>query len=82
MIHQFGAREIHVAATHGVLVGPAIERLEDAPIQTLIITDTIPLAPAKLLPKIKVLSVATLLGQAIKRIHHDQSISEMFRSRV
>ncbi|MDZ4820408.1 MAG: ribose-phosphate pyrophosphokinase [Planctomycetota bacterium] len=78
VIHQFGAREIHVAATHGVLVGPAIERLEAAPISSVIITDTIPLAPEKALPKIKVLSVASLLGQAIKRIHRNESVSGLF----
>jgi ribose-phosphate pyrophosphokinase len=78
VIHQFGAREIHVAATHGVLVGPAIERLESAPIQSMIITDTIPLSPQKMIPKIKVLSVASLLGQAIKRIHRNESVSGLF----
>jgi ribose-phosphate pyrophosphokinase len=78
VIHQFGAREIHVAATHGVLVGPAIQRLQEAPIQSLIITDTIPLAPEKMLPKFKILSVASLLGQAIKRIHRNESVSGLF----
>ncbi len=78
VIHQFGAREIHVAATHGVLVGPAIERLEAAPILSLVITDTIPLSADKMLPKIKVLSVASLLGQAIKRIHRNESVSGLF----
>ncbi len=47
VIHQCGAREIHVASTHGVLVGPAIERMQEAPIQTVIITDTIPLCAAQ-----------------------------------
>jgi ribose-phosphate pyrophosphokinase len=78
VIHQFGAREIHVAATHGVLVGPAIERIESAPIKSLVITDTIPLSPQKMLPKIKVQSVAALLGQAIKRIHRNESVSGLF----
>ena len=78
VIHQCGAREIHVASTHGVLVGPAIERMQEAPIQTVIITDTIPLAPHKTIPKIKVLSVAPLLGQAIKRIHRNESVSGLF----
>jgi ribose-phosphate pyrophosphokinase len=78
VIHQFGAREIHVAATHGVLVGPAIERLQTAPIQSIVITDTIPLSPQKTLPKIKVLSVDLLLGQAIKRIHRNESVSGLF----
>jgi ribose-phosphate pyrophosphokinase len=78
VIHQFGAREIHVAATHGLLVGPAIERIESAPIKSLVITDTIPLSPQKMLPKIKVQSVAALLGQAIKRIHRNESVSGLF----
>jgi ribose-phosphate pyrophosphokinase len=78
VIHQCGAREIHVASTHGVLVGPAIERLQEAPLQSVIITDTIPLAPHKTIPKIKVLSVAPLLGQAIKRIHRNESVSGLF----
>jgi ribose-phosphate pyrophosphokinase len=77
-IHLAGAREIHVAATHGLLVGPAIERLEEAPISTVAITDTIPLRPKAMLPKIKVLTVAALLGQAIKRIHRNESVSGLF----
>jgi ribose-phosphate pyrophosphokinase len=78
VIHEFGAKEIHVAATHGVLVGPAIERIQSAQIQSLVITDTIPLVPQKMLPKIKVQSVASLLGQAIKRIHRNESVSGLF----
>jgi ribose-phosphate pyrophosphokinase len=77
-IHLAGAREIHVAATHGLLVGPAIERLEEAPISTVAITDTIPLRQKVTLPKIKVLTVAALLGQAIKRIHRNESVSGLF----
>ncbi len=77
-IHEQGAREIHVAASHGVLCGPAIERLRQAPIDTLVLTDSIPLDDEKRLPKIKVLSIAPLLAEAIKRIHHDQSISVLF----
>jgi ribose-phosphate pyrophosphokinase len=80
LVHAAGAREIHVAATHGLLCGPAIEILQKAPISSLVITDRIPLSPEKLaaFPRIKVLSVAPLLAEAVKRIHHDQSISEMF----
>lgn len=80
LVHAAGAKEIHVAATHGILCGPAIENLQKAPLTSLVITDSIPLSPEKLAayPKIKVLSVAPLLAEAIKRIHHDQSISEMF----
>ncbi len=78
-IHLAGAREIHVAATHGLLVGPAIERLEAAPISSVALTDTIPLRhKQQSLPKIRVLSVAALLGQAIKRIHRNESVSGLF----
>lgn len=79
LVHEAGAREIHVAATHGVLCGPAVKNISDASITSLVITDSIPLRPDQMLPKIKILSVAPLLAEAIKRIHHDQSISAMFQ---
>jgi ribose-phosphate pyrophosphokinase len=80
LVHAAGAKEIHVAATHGLLVGDALKNLQQAPLTSLIITDTIPLSPEKLAacPNIKVLTVSHVLGEAIKRIHHDQSISGMF----
>ena len=77
-VHDAGAREIHVAASHGVFCGPALERLAAAPVDSVTITDSIPLSPDRGLPKIKVLSVAPLLAEAIKRIHQDQSISKLF----
>ena len=77
-VHSAGAKQIYVAATHGVLCGKAVERLEASPITALAVTDTIPISAEKMSPKIKVLSVAPLLAEAIKRIHHDQSISMMF----
>jgi ribose-phosphate pyrophosphokinase len=73
-----GAREILVGATHGVLCGPAINRLKESPIKQLVVTDTIPLTPEKQLPRIKVLSVAPLLADAIKRIHFNESVSRLF----
>ncbi len=78
VIHDRGARRIHVAATHGVLCGPAIERLSHSPIFECIITDTIPLKKEQMIPIIKVLSVAPLLGEAIKRIHRNESVSRLF----
>ena len=81
LVHEQGAKEIHIAATHGVLCGPAIERIRDAPIDSLIVTDTIPVPAEKQLPNLVQLSVAPMLAEAIKRIHHDQSISELFRER-
>lgn len=73
-----GAQEVYVAATHPVLSGPAIERIQNSPIKELIVTNTIPLPEEKKLDKITVLSVAGLLGEAISRIHEDISISSMF----
>jgi len=73
-----GAREVYACATHGVLCGPAVDRLRDAPIKQVVITDSIPLPPNKQLPNIKVLSVAPLLADAIKRIHFNESVSKLF----
>ncbi len=76
--HKHGASRIFLAATHGVLCGQAIERIQNAPVDGVLITDTIPLAPEKNIPKIEVLSVAPLLGEAIKRIHRNESVSRLF----
>ena len=73
-----GVRELYACATHAVLCGPAIERLRDAPIKQIVVTDTIPIPPQKQLPQIKVLSVAPLLADAIKRIHFNESVSRLF----
>ena len=81
LVHEAGAKEIHIAATHGVLCGGAIEKLRAAPVDSIVITDSIPIPAEKQLPNLVQLSVAPLLAEAIKRIHHDQSISELFRER-
>ncbi|ABO48650.1 ribose-phosphate pyrophosphokinase [Desulforamulus reducens MI-1] len=73
-----GAKEIYVCCTHAVLSGPAIQRLEESVIKEVIITNTIPLPAEKMIDKIKVLSVAPLLGEAIIRIHEDLSVSKLF----
>ena len=75
---EHGAREIYACATHGVLSGPAIARLENSPIKKLVITDTIPLTPDKDIPKIEVLSVAPMLAEGIRRVHADLSLSTIF----
>jgi len=78
-LKQAKAKGIWAAITHGVLSGPALERIEKTSALTeLVITDTIPLMENKKHPKIKVLSIANLLGEAIKRIHHEESVSELF----
>jgi ribose-phosphate pyrophosphokinase len=74
-----GAEKIFACAVHGVLSGPAIERIEKSPIDKMIVTNTIPLSGEKAkCEKIKVLSVARLLGQAIKSIHEETSVSSLF----
>lgn len=74
-----GAKEVYAIATHPVLSGPAVERLAQSPIKEVVVSDTIPLREeAQRLDKIKVLSVSKLLGEAIRRIHTDDSISSLF----
>lgn len=73
-----GAKEVYAACTHPVLSGSAIEKLEKSVIKEVVITNTIPLAKEKQSAKIKVLSVAPLLGEAIVRIHEDLSVSKLF----
>jgi ribose-phosphate pyrophosphokinase len=74
-----GAGQVFACAVHGVLSGPAIDRIEKSPIDKLIVTNTIPLSPAAAAcSKIVVLSVARLLGQAIKSIHEETSVSSLF----
>ncbi len=74
-----GARRVFACATHPVLSGPAIDRIMASPIQEVVVTDTIPLAPAAAAcPKLKVLSVSGLLAEAIKRIYNDDSVSSLF----
>ena len=79
LVKQRGAKRICVWATHGVFVGQALERLAAAPIDEVVVTDTIPLTDeARKAKKIKVLSAAAMLGEAIKRIHRDESVSSLF----
>jgi ribose-phosphate pyrophosphokinase len=73
-----GAKDIYICGTHAVLAGKAVEKLQKAPVKEVVVTDTIPTA-GKEFSNLKVLSVANLLGEAIRRIHHSESISDMFR---
>ncbi len=78
-IKERGATEVYGMATHPVLSGKALEKIKNSALKALLVSDTIPLREeAKILEKIKVLSVANLLGEAIKRIHTDESISSLF----
>ena len=78
-IMERGAKEVYGMATHPVLSGKALERIQSSSIKSVIVSDTIPLREeAQKIEKIKVLSVANLLGEAIRRTHTDESISSLF----
>ena len=72
-----GARRVIACVTHGVLSGPAIERLTNSPLEQVIITDTIP-TESKSFSKLRVVSIAPLIAEAIKRIHEEESVSSLF----
>ena len=76
---EAGALEVSICCTHPVLSGPALERIEDSEIKEVIVTDTIPLGDrAKNCKKIKVLSVSGILGEAVRRIYYNDSVSSLF----
>ncbi len=77
-LEREGARRIIAGGVHAVLSGPAIERLKGAPLEEVVVTNSIPLTPEKQLPSMTVLTVAPLLGEAIRRIHDEESVSTLF----
>ena len=74
-----GAKEVYACATHGVLSGPAVERLRNSPIREVVITDTIPLKEEKKFDQLKVLPISPLFAEALRRIHSEHSVSILFR---
>ena len=81
-LEREGVTEIYACATHGVLSDPAVERIRDSSLLEVVLTDSIPLPPAKRIPKLTTLSVAPLIGEAIKRIHGGESVGALFSSEV
>jgi ribose-phosphate pyrophosphokinase len=78
-LRQAGAAHVYAALTHPVLSGPAIKRIEESPLEDVVVTDTIPLRPdARDCTKLRVVSVARLLGEAIRRISNEESVSSLF----
>ena len=73
-----GANSVHACASHAVLSGPALERLNESPINEMAFLNTIPAVPANQCPKIKYLSVAHMFAEAIERIYSDLSVSKLF----
>jgi ribose-phosphate pyrophosphokinase len=77
-LQKRGAKEVYACSTHAILSGPAVKRIADCKVKEVVVTDTVPVSPAKQIKKIKVISIAPLLGEAIKRIHTGQSVGAMF----
>ena len=75
-----GAKSVTAVATHGVLSGPAIEKLSDSNIRKVIITDTIQIPENKKINKLKIVSVAKIFGEAVNRVHNGESVSALFES--
>ena len=78
MIEKGGAKEVYACATHGVLSGPAIERIQDSPIKEMVLLDTIQLPEEKKIDKITVLKVGPVFAKAIERIYEDLPVSPLF----
>jgi len=78
LLIERGAREVWAMATHGVLSGPAIDRLKNSPLQRIVLTNTLPLPSEKQLDKIEVLSVAPLIAEALGAVFDDTSVSDIF----
>ncbi len=74
-----GATDVRIAATHGVLSGPAIERLRDAPVREVVVTNTLPIPAEKRFENLTVLSIASIIAEALDAIFEDTSVSEIFR---
>lgn len=77
-LKKAGATEVYACGTHGIFSGPAIERIENSVIKTMIVTDSIYLPEEKRIDKIELMSVSELIGQAIERVHENRSISPLF----
>ena len=77
-LKNLGALDVFVCATHALLSGPAVERLSNAPIKEVVVTDSIMIPEAKRFPQLMVLSVGELLGKAVRYIHSEQSVSSLF----
>ena len=78
ILERFHAKEIYAGCTHGILSADAVKRIEESPIKELVITNTVPLPDEKKIDKIKVLTIAPLFAEAIKRIHEAEPIGELF----
>jgi ribose-phosphate pyrophosphokinase len=78
-LHKQGASKVLICATHPVLTGDAVQRLRNADVDEVIVTDSVPISPDNLGPPLTVLSVAPLLAEAIIRVHENRSVSALFK---
>jgi hypothetical protein len=81
-LQREGVGEIYACATHGILSDDAVDRIAASGLREIVLTDSIPLPPVKRLPQITTLSVAPLIGEAIRRIHRGESVGALFSSEV
>ena len=80
VIKKAGAKDIYVGCTHGILSGPAIERIKKSDVKEVVMTNTVPLGSEKKIDRIAIVSISELFGEAIKRIHDESSIGELFET--
>ena len=78
LLKEHGANEIYAGATHGILAGPAIERIEKSPIKELVLTTTVPIEKEKMIDKIKVVSIEPLFAESIRRLHEGIPLGDLF----
>lgn len=79
LLVERGATDVYVVATHGVLSGPAVDRLKNAPVREVVITNSLEIGPEKQFPKLKVLSIAPIIAEALDAVFEDTSVSEIFQ---
>lgn len=78
ILKEHGAKEIYAGATHGILVGPAIKRIQESPIKELVVTSTVPIEEEKMIDKIKIVSIEPLFAEAIKRLNEEKPLGNLF----
>jgi ribose-phosphate pyrophosphokinase len=78
VVKEHGARDVYLCCSHGVFAGSALDRLRGLPVKEIVTTNTLPFAPQRRLPNMKVLSVGPLLGEVIRRVHDGRSVGQMF----
>ncbi|MEX0664952.1 MAG: ribose-phosphate diphosphokinase [Acidimicrobiia bacterium] len=79
LLHARGANDVTIAATHGILSGPAVDRLKNAPVREVVVTNTLPIPTDKRWDALSVLSIAPIIAEALKAVFEDTSVSEIFR---